>query len=84
MSFNPLYYTSHDTHTDSLLSVILYFRYTIHSIHTSSNLGGSKTLPDDGRLVPKDVGANTQNKGVIQISAYCWFFNTLNKARYEH
>jgi hypothetical protein len=31
----------------------------------------SKTLPDDGRLLPKYVGGNTQNNGVVQISAYC-------------
>jgi hypothetical protein len=41
-----------------LLSVI-YFRYTTHSICISSNSEGSKKLPDDGRLLPKHVGAIT-------------------------
>jgi hypothetical protein len=31
-------------------------------------------LPDDGMLLPKYVEASTQNKGVLQISAYCLSF----------
>jgi hypothetical protein len=31
-------------------------------------------LPDDGRLLPKHVGADTYNKAVGQIPAYCWSF----------
>jgi hypothetical protein len=31
-----------------------------------SNSEGSKKLPDDGRLLPKHVGANIQNKGLVQ------------------
>jgi hypothetical protein len=31
--------------------------YTTHSICISSNSEGSKKLPDDGRLLPKHVGA---------------------------
>jgi hypothetical protein len=45
-----------------LLSVI-YFRYTTHSHCISRNSEGSKKLPDDGRLLPKHVGASTYNKG---------------------
>jgi hypothetical protein len=41
-----------------LLSVI-YFRYTTHSHCISSNSEGPKNLPDDGRLLPKHVGAST-------------------------
>jgi hypothetical protein len=32
-------------------------------VRISSNSEGSKKLPDDGRLLPKHVGASTQNKG---------------------
>jgi hypothetical protein len=54
----------HDViHTDSFY---IYLRYTIHSIYTSSNSEGSKKLPDDGRLLPKYVEANTYNKGAVQ------------------
>jgi hypothetical protein len=56
-----------------LLSVI-YFRYTTHSICISSNSEGSKKFPDDGRLLSKHLGASVYNKGVVQISAYCWLF----------
>jgi hypothetical protein len=48
--------------------------YTSHSICISSNSEGSKKLPDDGRLLPKHVGARTWNKGVVQIRAHCWSF----------
>jgi hypothetical protein len=40
-----------------LLSVI-YFRYITYSICISSNSDGSKKLPDDGKLLPKHVGAS--------------------------
>jgi hypothetical protein len=53
---------------------VIYFRYTTHPICISSNSEGYKKLPDEGRLLPKHVEANTQNKGVVQISAYCWYF----------
>jgi hypothetical protein len=36
------------------------------SVCISRNSGGSNKLPDDGRLLPKHVGANTYNKGVVQ------------------
>jgi hypothetical protein len=42
----------------------LYFRYS----------DGSKKLPDDGRLLPKHVGASILNKDVVKISVYCWLF----------
>jgi hypothetical protein len=48
--------------------------YTTRSICISSNSEGSKKLPDDGRLLPKHVGASMQNNGVVQISEYCWLF----------
>jgi hypothetical protein len=54
-----------------LLSVI-YCRYTTHLVCISSNLEGSKKLPDDGRLVPKHVGASIHNKAIVHISVYCW------------
>jgi hypothetical protein len=31
-------------------------------------------LPDDGRLLPKHVETNTQNKVVVKNTAYCCFF----------
>jgi hypothetical protein len=37
-----------------------------HSICISSNSEGSKKLPGDGRLLPKEVGASIWNKEVIQ------------------
>jgi hypothetical protein len=43
-------------HTLILLSVI-YFIYTTYSICISSNSNESKKLPDDGRPLPKHVGA---------------------------
>jgi hypothetical protein len=41
-------------------------RYTTHFICISSNSERPKKLPDDGRLLPKHVGASIQNKGVVQ------------------
>jgi hypothetical protein len=38
-------------------------------IFISSNSGGSKKLPDEGRLLPKYEGANIKNKELVQISA---------------
>jgi hypothetical protein len=38
---------------------VTYLRYTTHSICISGNLDGSKTLPDNGRPLPKHVGAST-------------------------
>jgi hypothetical protein len=35
-------------------------------IVVSSNSEGSKKLPDDGRLLPKHVGASIWNKRVVQ------------------
>jgi hypothetical protein len=82
--FNPLYimlllchsicFILRDMLYILMLLYVIYFRYTTHSICISSNSEGSKKLPDDGRLLPKHVGASTQNKGVLQISAYCWSF----------
>jgi len=40
--------------------------YTTHSICISSNSEGSTKLPDDGRLLPKHVGASIYNKGLVQ------------------
>jgi hypothetical protein len=51
-----------------LLSVI-YFRYTTYSISISSISDESWKLPDDGRPLPKHVGACIFNKGVVQFSA---------------
>jgi hypothetical protein len=45
------------THTDSVS--VIYFRYITPPFVFSSNSGGSIKLPDDGRLLPKHVGANT-------------------------
>jgi hypothetical protein len=45
------------------------WRGSTHSICISSKSEGSKKLPDDGRLLPKQVGDSIQNKGVVQISA---------------
>jgi hypothetical protein len=68
---HSIHFIPHDMlHTDSFLSVIC-FRYITNSICISSNSEGSKTLSDDGRLLPQHVGANTYHKGVVQISAYC-------------
>jgi hypothetical protein len=44
-------------HIIILLSV-RHFLYTTHSICTSCNSEGRKKLPDDGRLLPKRVGAS--------------------------
>jgi hypothetical protein len=41
-----------------ILLPVIYFRYTTQSICISSNSEGSKKLPDDGRLLPKHVGAS--------------------------
>jgi hypothetical protein len=41
-----------------ILLSVMYFRYTTHLICISSNSEGSKKLPDDGRLLPKHVGAS--------------------------
>jgi hypothetical protein len=59
-----------------LLSVI-YFRYTTYSICISSSSDESKKLPDDGRLLPKHVGACVLNKGLVQFSACvgCFRYN---------
>jgi hypothetical protein len=37
-----------------------------HRSCISSNSEGSKKLPDDGRRLPKHVGASIQNKGVVK------------------
>jgi hypothetical protein len=50
----------------------------------SSNSEGSNKLPDDGRLLPKHVGANIFNKGVVLFSAYVGYFATYNNAQYNH
>jgi hypothetical protein len=55
-SFN-LCYSTYVIHTDSLS--VTYFRFTIRPICISGNSEGSNKLPDDGRLVPKHVGAST-------------------------
>jgi hypothetical protein len=52
MSFNLFYSTQGVLHTNSFIC------YTTYSISISSNSDRSKKLPDDGRLVPKHVGAS--------------------------
>jgi hypothetical protein len=42
---------------------------TTYLIRISSNSGGPKKLPDDGKLLSKHVGASIYNKGGVQISA---------------
>jgi hypothetical protein len=39
-----------------------------HSICISGNSDGSKKLPNDGRLLPKHVGASILNKGLVKFS----------------
>jgi hypothetical protein len=41
-----------------ILISVIYFRYTTHPIFISGNSEGSKKPPDDGRLLPKHVGAH--------------------------
>jgi hypothetical protein len=48
--------------------VTTHYMITTHSICISSNSEDSKKLPDDGRLLPKHVGASIHNKRVVQIS----------------
>jgi hypothetical protein len=60
-------------HTGHLTKPTLYDIPPNHSVF-SRNSEGSKKLPDDGRLLPKHVGAGIKNKVVVQISAYCWSF----------
>jgi hypothetical protein len=45
------------THTDALS--VIYFRYTARPIWISRYSGGYNKLPDDGRPLPKHVGAST-------------------------
>jgi hypothetical protein len=52
----------------------IYFRHTAYSICISSISDESKKLPDDGRLLPKHVGASILNKGAVQFSAQCSLF----------
>jgi hypothetical protein len=56
-------FTLHDMLYILMLLSVIYFRYTTHSHCISRNSEGSKKLPDEGRLLPKHVGASTQNKG---------------------
>jgi hypothetical protein len=51
-----------------------YVCYTTQSICISSNAEASKELLDDGRVLPKEVGASIWIEGVLKISAYCWLF----------
>jgi hypothetical protein len=53
--------------------------YTTHSMCNSGNSEGSKKLPDDGRLLPKHVGASLKNKGAVQSVHivgyfYCYYY----------
>jgi hypothetical protein len=43
-----------------LLLSVIYLRYTTNSICIPSISEGSKKLPDDGRLLPKHVGASIE------------------------
>jgi hypothetical protein len=56
---HSIHFLPHDMLYILILFYVSYFRYTTHSICISSNSEGSKTLSDDGRLLPKHVGANT-------------------------
>jgi hypothetical protein len=47
----------------------MFMCYTTYSICISSNSEESKKLPDNGRPLPKHVGACILNKGVVQFSA---------------
>jgi hypothetical protein len=51
-----------------ILLPVIYCRYTIYSICISSDSDESKKLPDDGRPLPKHVGASILNKGVVQLN----------------
>jgi hypothetical protein len=53
-------------HTDHIN--IHYMIYHLFDLK-SGNSDGSKKLPDDGRLLPKHVGASILNTGVVQFSA---------------
>jgi hypothetical protein len=44
----------------------------------SSNSEGSKKLLDDGRLLPKYVGAGIQNKGLVKSVHIVGHFYTLS------
>jgi hypothetical protein len=52
-----------------LMNNPVYFRYTTYLFYISSKSDESKKLPDDGRLLPKHVGACMMNKGLVQFSA---------------
>jgi hypothetical protein len=56
--FNSICFIPHKMLYTLILLSDIYFRYTTHSIYISSNSEGSKKLPDDGRLLPKHVGAS--------------------------
>jgi hypothetical protein len=63
----------HDTPTHSSRNHALYDTPPTRFVF-QVNSEGSKTLPDDGRLLSKHVRANIQNKEVVQITTYCCFF----------
>jgi hypothetical protein len=73
MPFNSLSSTWYVIYTDSF-----YLLYTLDippiRFVFQVNSEGCKMLPDDGRLLPKHVRSNTQNKWVVQIRAYYWLF----------
>jgi hypothetical protein len=52
-----------------ILLPVIYFRYTTYSTCNSSNSDVYKRLPDDGRPLPKHVGACILNIGVVKFSA---------------
>jgi hypothetical protein len=66
-----------------ILLYVIYFRYTTYSICISSNSDESKKLPDDGRSLPKHVGACILNKGVVKFNACvgCFFYSIFFKYR---
>jgi hypothetical protein len=56
-------------HSGTQVTLTYIIWYTAYSICILSNSDGSKKLPDDGRLLPKYVGACILNKGVVQFNA---------------
>jgi hypothetical protein len=63
---------NHDTQTHRPLKHIIWKITKLICILTS--LRWIQKLPDDGRLLPKHVGAGIQNKALVKICALCWLF----------
>jgi hypothetical protein len=52
----------------------LHYFFLPPTLRLSTTSARSQNPPDADMLQPKQVGASTQNKGVLQIGAYCWSF----------